>query len=153
MDFLYLKSLHLHADTVATKLPWNRRYCYHNNLFGDNRFVAIQEHNSIILKDIIQEIQSLCVSWRSQKKFYPPSDVDSADLARRSSSNDDVLQLAVKTVRMLSLSPPPTHPPSWQVFPLAKCTMFRESGFLAKSTFMIDYPRWDVADGRLIWPL
>lgn len=25
--------------------------------------------------------------------------------------------------------------------------------FLAKSTFMIDYPRWDVADGRMIWPL
>lgn len=31
--------------------------------------------------------------------------------------------------------------------------MFRECMFLAKSTFMIDYPRWDVADGRMIWPL
>lgn len=78
-----------------------------------------------------------------------PFDVDLTDLARRPSSNDDVLQLATEkncaTAR------------SWQELLLAKCTMFRErereSGFLAKSTFMIDYPRWDVADGRLIWPL
>lgn len=72
-------------------------------------------------------------------------DADLTDLAFWSSPNDDVLQLAVKTVRMFSSS--------WQLFSLAKCTMFRECVFLAKSTFMIDYPRWDVADGRMIWPL
>lgn len=48
----------------------------------------------------------------------PPFDADLTDLARRPSSNDDVLQLATEkncaTAR------------SWQELLLAKCTMFRE---------------------------
>lgn len=79
-------------------------------------------------------------------------DVDLTDLARR--ANDDVLQLVVEEEEKKKNC---ATARSWQELQLAKCTMFRETerenGFLAKSTFMMDYPRWDVADGGLIWPL
>lgn len=45
----------------------------------------------------------LCVDPSLSDKFCSLSDVDLTDLASCSSPNDDVLQLAVKTVQMFSL--------------------------------------------------